>query len=97
MELSLFSKYDVLTPNKQKVNTRKELLKLFVLEINKERPCTYKDKNGNNKKLGLITGRAVALKVSHLSEKDLVFFLSECRDYRNRSGSFNKRFFGSIK
>ena len=97
MELSLFQKYSTFTPNTKKVDTRKEFLKQFVEEINKERPCTYKDKNGKNKKLGLVTGKAVAIKLSHLSEKDLEYFLSECRDYKNRNGSFSKRFFGSLK
>jgi hypothetical protein len=97
MELSLFSKYEVFTPNNKKVHTRNELLKQFEEEINKERPCTYKDKNGKTKKLGKVTGKAIAIKVGHLSEFDLTFFLSECRDYKNRNGSFSKRFFGSLK
>lgn len=97
MELSLFSKYQEFTPNENKVNKRALIIQQFVDEINKERPCTF-IKNGKKTRLGLITARAVAIKLSHVkSEFDLLFFLSECKDYRNRTGSFSKRFFGSLR
>lgn len=97
MELSLFSKYEVLKPDLKKVNSRSEILKQFVDEINKERPYTYTNINGKKTKVGLITGKAVALKVSHLAENDLHYFLSVCKDSKNRNGSFSKCFFGSLK
>jgi hypothetical protein len=97
MELSLFSKFTDFKPNTKKVDTRKELIKQFVNEINKERPCTYEDKNGKKKKIGLVSARGVAIKVSYLKEKDLQYFLSDCRSERARGKSFNKVFFGSLK
>lgn len=78
------------------VNERQYVISLFVEEINKERPCSYKV-NGKKKTLGLIAPRAVAIKVSHIPTKDLYFVLSEGKDYKNRHGSFSKYFFGSIK
>jgi hypothetical protein len=97
MELTLFQKYEHLKPSESKVNKRGFIIQQFVDEINKERPCTFM-KNGKKVKLGLINPRAVAIKLSHIkSEFDLMFFLSECKDYKNRNGSFSKRFFGSIR
>jgi hypothetical protein len=97
MELSLFSKYQEFTPNEKRVNKRSLIIQQFVDEINKERPYTYTNVNGKKTKVGFITPRAVALKVSHISENDLIYFLSVCKDYKNRNGSFSKCFFGSIK
>lgn len=77
---------------------RAELISFFVEEINKERPCFYKDANGKKKKLGLIAPRAVAIKLSHVKDLEtLRYFLSECKDYKNRHGSFAKRFFGGLR
>lgn len=96
MELSLFQKYQQPIVTK-KISKRSLILEMFVNEINKERPCTYTNAKGKKIKLGKISGKAVAIKLAHLNEEDLFFFLSECKDYRNRKGSFSKRFFGSIK
>lgn len=65
------------------------ILSQFVDEINAERIGTkYKP----------ITGRAVAMKLQLLkTNQDLYAYLSECRDYKNRNGSFGKRFFGGSK
>lgn len=95
MELSLFQKYQEPIVTK-KVSKRSLILEEFVNEINKERPCTY-IKNGKKVRLEKITGKAVAIKLAHLKEDDLFYFLSVCKDYKNRNGSFSKRFFGSIK
>lgn len=77
---------------------RAELIGMFVDEINKERPCYYKDKNGEKKKLDLITPRAVAVKLGHIKELEtLRYFLSDCKDIRNRTGSFSRAFFGKLK
>lgn len=65
------------------------VLSQFVEEINKERLAT---------KWQPITGRAVAMKLSHLKDNGtLYFFLSQCKDYKNRHGSFSKYFFGALK
>lgn len=95
MELSLFQKYQEPIVTK-KISKRSLIIEEFVNEINKERPCTY-IKNGKKVRLGKISGRTVAIKLSHLKEDDLFYFLSVCKDYKNRNGSFSKRFFGSIK
>lgn len=70
-------------------NERQDIIRQFLEEINKERIGTkYKQ----------LTGRAVAMKVSHLKDNStLYYFLSQCKDYKNRNGSFSKYFFGSLK
>lgn len=76
---------------------RAELVGFFTDEINKERPCTYKV-NGKKVTKGKVTARAVAIKLGHMKDLEhLKWFLSECHDYRNRNGSFTKRFFGGVK
>lgn len=97
MELSLFQKYQqpIVTKN---ISKRSLILEMFVNEINKERPYTYTNINGKKTKVGKITGKAVAIKLAHIKdEKDLFYFLSVCKDYKNRNGSFSKCFFGSLK
>ncbi len=97
MQLSLLLQNYKTVTESNIVNKRQWIIKEFVDEINKERPCTYTNSKGKKVKLGKVTGRAVAIKLGHLSEFDLTYFLSECRDYKHRKGSFSKRFFGSIK
>lgn len=77
-------------PKENKItNERQYVISLFVDEINKERI---------NTKYKPITGRAVAIKLGLLkTNHDLYAFLSECRDYKHRKGSFGKRFFGGAK
>lgn len=68
---------------------RADIVSQFLLEINKERIGT---------KYKLMTGRGVAMKLSHLKDNGtLYYFLSECKDYKNRNGSFSKYFFGALK
>lgn len=97
----LFSFQDFKVPEFKKpkiTNERQSIIKEFVDEINKERPLKYKDKNGNIKTLQKVTAKAVAVKLGHLKDlKDLYYFLSVCRDYKNRNGSFSKCFFGALK
>lgn len=85
-QISLFN----LTPKKEVVRTSKraEIVKEFVQAINTERI---------NTKFKQITPRAVAIKLSHMNEDDLYYFLSVCKDYKNRNGSFAKAFFGMLK
>ena len=74
---------------KKTLNERQDILRQFLEEINKERLGT---------KFKPMTGRAVAMKVSHLKDNHtLYYFLSTCKDYKNRHGSFSKSFFGSLK
>jgi len=69
-------------------NRRQELLKDIVENINIEREGTKYKK---------ISAKIVAIKCSHLKEKDLEYFISICKDYKNRKGSFSKCFWGSLK
>lgn len=83
----LLEKYQTKTESNI-VNKRQWLIKEFVDELNKERKGT---------KLKNVTGKMIAIKLSHLNEFDLSYFLSECRDYKHRKGSFGKMFFGALK
>ena len=65
------------------------IISQFVEEINKERVDT---------KFKPITGKVVAIKLSHIKDNNtLYYFLSTCRDYKNRYNSFSKCFFGALK
>jgi len=67
------------------VNERQLLIKDFLDKINAERKGTkYKQ----------LTPRAVAIKLSHLSEFDLKYFYKQCDSYKE---SFSKAFFGMLK
>lgn len=40
----------------------------------------------------------IGFRLSHVKDlSDLYYFLSVCRDYKNRNGSFAKMFFGALK
>lgn len=74
----------------KKINSeRASIISEFVEEINKERIGT---------KFKKIQPRAVAIKLGHIKNKqDLYYFLSTCKDYKKRNGSFSKCFFGALK
>ena len=70
-------------------NERQDIIRQFLEEINKERVGT---------KFKPLTGRGVAIKVGHIKDNHtLYYFLSECKSYKHRHGSFSKYFFGSLK
>jgi hypothetical protein len=70
-------------------NERQDIIRQFVEELNKERIGT---------KFKPLTGRAVAIKLGMIkTNQGLYEFLSICKDYKNRNGSFGKRFFGGAK
>ncbi len=76
--------------NKSKITSeRQDIIRQFMEAINGERLGTkYKP----------LSPRAVACLVGHIKDNHtLYYFLSTCRDYKQRSGSFSKCFFGSIK
>lgn len=78
-------------PTQKKVlNERQQLLNDIMCAINVERVGT---------KFKPLTGRAVAMKVAHIPTKDLYYLISVCKDYKNRnkSHSFSRCFFGSLK
>lgn len=84
----LFSNYKIPEPSKIR-SERSDIIRQFLEEINKERIGT---------KWKLMTARGVAIKVGHLKDNHtLYFFLSQCKDYKNRQGSFSKYFFGALK
>lgn len=98
-ELFSFKDFKIPTFTKKTItNERQAVIKEFVDEINKERPSKYKDSKGKLKVLDIIKPRAVAIKLGHIKDtKELYYFLSVCRDYKKRNGSFSKCFFGSLK
>lgn len=88
MDSNLFEKYEVVKLKSTIVNERQSILAQFLVEINLERiGSKYKP----------LTGRAVAMKCSHIPTKDLYPFLSNAKDYQNRNGSFSKYFFGALR
>ena len=85
MDLSLFN----FKVEKNIKSERAELIRSFLEEINNERKGTqYKP----------LTAKAVACKLGHVKELEtLYYFLSQCKDYKKRNGSFSKYFFGVLK
>lgn len=75
--------------NRGITNERQSIVKQFVDEINQER---------EKEKMKPLTSRYIAIKLGILKSNDELYqFLSECRDYKKRSGSFGKRFFGGFR
>jgi hypothetical protein len=73
----------------KRINSRRSLiLNQFQETINKEREGT---------KWKPLTGKAIAIKTSHLNLAELEYFYSLCKDYKQRNGSFSKCFFGALK
>lgn len=67
---------------------RASLISEFVRELNRERMGTkYKS----------VTGRMIAVKLSHLDNGALYYMLSVGKDYKKRNGSFSRYFWGSLK
>lgn len=84
--LSLFFEIE-----KPKAKTEEdELIQEFVDEINKERVGTKYKK---------VSFMAIKMKLYAIKNNafELRRYLSECRDYKNRNGSFSRRFFGGLK
>ena len=74
----------VKTPNSE----RASIIQMFVDEINAEREGT---------KWKPVTGRSVAIQLSCLKTNfELYNWLSQCRDYKNRHGSFGKIYYGAL-
>lgn len=82
----LIKEYEL--PKSKATSPRASVVEEFVDIINKERIGT---------KYEPVTGKTIALMTSHLSLQDLFWFLSSCKDYKKRSGSFSKYFFGALK
>ena len=88
------------------VNQRQQVLEEIRTIINKERTLSEIPKIKDTgfsviKKIKIyhpLTGRALAIKLSHIPTEDLYFLLSEGKDYKKRGkGDFGKYLFGSIK
>lgn len=89
---NFFSFADFKLPERKKniTNRRQSIIKDFVDAINLER---------YNTKFKPVTGKQIALRLAHLSEDDMYYFLSQCRKYKleNKSHSFSKCFYGALK
>lgn len=75
---------------KQKAKSeRADIIRQFVEAINLER---------DGRKYKKLTPYYVAMKLSHIKKKgDLYYFLSQCKDYKERKGSFSKYFWWAIR
>lgn len=85
MELATF-KYQ--KPVSKITNERQDIIRQFVDEINTEREGTAYKK---------IWPKVVAIKLGHLKKDELYWFLSTCKEYKAKHGSFSKAFFGALK
>lgn len=73
--------------NKKINSERAEILCQILQEVNRERTGTWKP----------LSGKLLAIRLSHIPTKDLFFLLSQGKDYKARKGSFGKFLFGSLK
>ena len=81
-------------------NERGVLLELIVTELNKEREkkSEYFDKKKNKfVTLKKMTGKQIAVKLSHVKTEDLMDFHQKCSRYGKEKGSYSKCMFGSLK
>ncbi len=67
---------------------RQSVVKMFLDKLNDER---------KNTKYKPLTGRAVAIKLSHLDLRDMYAFYKSCEVYERKTGSFSRAFFGALK
>lgn len=85
---------------KDTLNKRSLILKEFEIIINNERASQgwgYK-KGKTWVKVAPITGKELGLRLAHIKDtEDLLYFLSICKDYKKRHGSFTKAFYGALK
>ena len=92
IDLNVFSKLlsKKVIPNKKKgASERNDIIKEYLIIINKEREGTKYKK---------ATFMSVAMRLQLLkTNQSLREFLSICKDYKNRNGSFGKRFWGNLK
>lgn len=87
-QISMFIQSPIIVKDTIK-SERAYVVSLFLEELNKERLGTLWKP---------LTGRSVAIILSPIkTTQGLYEFLSECRDYKKRNGSFGKRFFGGCK
>ena len=73
-------------PKSRPGNPITDLIQEFQKEVNLERP-----------RLKQLPFVAIRIKLSHLNEESLRTFMNQCKDYKNRKGSFSKCFFGALK
>jgi len=75
--------------DRQTINSKRSyLISQIVEEINKERVGT---------KYPLAKPRMIAIKTSHLGVEELDWFHHNCMEAKQRSGSYGRFFFGSLK
>jgi len=68
--------------NKKCKTKRGCLIGQIMNEVNKERKTSF---------------MAINMKLQGISDDDIAYCLSNCKDYKNRNGSFGKCFWGSLK
>lgn len=93
---SLFETIQNYKLEKRRGNPITDLIQEFQFEINKEAGVTYKIKEKKFKNRSYSFGE-IRSKLILLNERELRAFLSDCKDYKRRNGSFRKCFFGALK
>ena len=96
-----FANFQITEDSKHKT-PEAELISQFMEEVNKERPeGSFYIKNGKKVKLKPLTfmGTRSSKNIIGIANDafELEHFLKECKDYKQRNGSFSKRFFGGFK
>lgn len=89
-----------LNTRKSTLNKRSLIIQEFEIQINNEREAQGWGYFVGKKwiKVAPITGKELALRLAHIKDTDdLLVFLSNCKDYKKRKGSFQKCFYGSLK
>ena len=71
-------------PEKKSASERAKLIGFFIENLS--------DKNGKP-----FSSRMVAVKLSHIPTPDLYYFVSCCKDRKNRGENWQKYFWGSLK
>lgn len=82
------------------ISKRGMVIQAIIDMINLERPTKYKkgDKWVELKQIkSPIEKRAIAIKVSHLNDAELEWVYHNGKDYKEKTGSFSKFFWGSLK
>ena len=86
--INRFKLTDLTTKAVVRLNERSALIQEMLEIINQERIGTkYKP----------LTGRGLAIKISHIPTQDLYATHSMAKDYKVRKGSYSKYLFGAIK
>lgn len=89
--------FDELTLERRIDNYRRFIYRNRIRAKTKEIALTPEDFKKTKEFLKPLRVAFLGMRLAHLSEQDLYYLLSVCRDYKKRKGSFSKMFFSSIK